>query len=392
MTATPANRPASPPASQSAPPATGRRSWIRRNRSIIAALAVLVAIGVIIGAPGTNPPALDPSSTKPDGTKALVLLLQALGAHVHTGVVSPPSGSGVALLFEDHLDDHDRGALLTWIDAGGILVTTDPTSPLSGVAPDESTQDSILGATGLLHDTNCALPAVQQATSLDPAGGATLLEAGPRQVGCYPAGHGDFLVARSQGSGTVVVIGGPDLWENANLAQADNSVLAASLLAPVPGTEVTVVGSSPVGGGDQGLLALISPRLIEAWWGLVASFFLIVLWRARRLGRPVPDVIPVELPASGLVEATANLLQEGGRRGHAAALLRADLRRVVADRLGVDPGLPPEVVAEVAAARTGVAADRFLAALDGPPPATDNDLLALAQAVEAIRLEVISAR
>jgi hypothetical protein len=379
-----------PAVSTDAAPAP-HRGWLRRHGWVFVVVVALVAVALIAGAPSSSPAPLDPASTAPDGTKALVLLLRDLGADVHTGTAVPAAGPGVVLVLQDQLNDADRGSLQAWVNRGGELVITDPSSALAGVAPDESTQDAILGASGLAINSNCPLPGLQDVVSLDPSG-AILLETASGQAGCFAAGHGDFLVARSQGAGTVVVIGGPGLWENANLGLADNGVLAADLLAPAPRTDVTVIAASRIGGGNQGLLALISPRIKEAFWGMVGAFFLIVLWRARRLGRPVPDLVPVELPGSGLVVATGNLLQEAGQRGHAATLLRADLRRIVADRLGVDGRLPAETVAEVAAARTGIPVARLMVALAGPPPATDSDLLALAQMVEATRLEVISAR
>jgi hypothetical protein len=49
-------------------------------------------------------------------------------------------------------------------------------------------------------------------------------------------------------------------------------------------------------------------------------------------------------------------------------------------------------VADAAAARAGLAADRVRAALEGPSPASEEDLVVLAQTVEAIRQEVTSAR
>ncbi|HWG72638.1 MAG TPA: DUF4350 domain-containing protein [Acidimicrobiales bacterium] len=368
------------------------RPWIRRHGWILAVAAAVVLIALIAGAPPANRSPLDPSSTAPDGTKALVLLLRSLGADVHIGPVAPADAHGVALVLQDDLNDADRSRLSTWVDAGGELVITDPASDLSGVAIDESTSDAIFGATGRARiDRACTLPALQQVRSIVPSG-AILLRAAPGQAGCFAAGRGDVLVVREQGAGLVVVVGGAAPWVNANLNKADNGVLAATLLAPTAGTDVTFVGASRVGGGSQGLLALISPRLKEAFWGMIGAFFLIVLWRARRLGRPVPDVVPVELPGSGLVVATGNLLQEAGQRARAAEILRADLRRILADRLGVDAHLPPQTVAEVASARMGIDSKSLAVALAGPPPASDGELLALARTVETTRQEVVGAR
>ena len=49
------------------------------------------------------------------------------------------------------------------------------------------------------------------------------------------------------------------------------------------------------------------------------------LWRARRLGRPVAEVQPVEIAGSELVVAVGNLLQKSGRPETAAERLRSDL-------------------------------------------------------------------
>ena len=90
--------------------------------------------------------------------------------------------------------------------------------------------------------------------------------------------------------------------------------------------------------------------------------------------------------------AVGNLLQRARGRPQAAALLRDDLCRTLTDRLGLPPDTPPNRVADAAAARTGVAAARVRAALGGPSPASEEDLVVLAQTVETIRQEVTRAR
>ncbi len=367
----------------------GRRRVLRPSRVVRAVVALILLAAVAATAPSSPPRPLDPRSTAPDGTKALVLLLGRLGAHVGVGALQPPSGRGVALLLQDRLGPADRAALRRWVDAGGALVVTDPLSPLAGVSDDGSTQNAVTPTSP--RGPGCDLEAVRDVRSLDTSG-ARLLRAGPGQLGCFRAGQGDFVVARAEGAGTIVVLASAAPWTNADLADADDSVLAAGLLAPEPTTIVTVVGASPVGGGQTGLIGLISPRLVEAFWGLIGAFVLLVAWRARRLGRPVADAVPVELPGSGLVAATGNLLQEGAHRGEAATLLRADMRRLLAERLGAAPDLPPGAAAAVASARTGVPADRILAALEGPTPPSDAALLGLARMIEQTRQELSSAR
>ena len=125
---------------------------------------------------------------------------------------------------------------------------------------------------------------------------------------------------------------------------------------------------------------------------LLIAFVVVCLWRARRLGRPVLERQPVELAGSELVAAVGNLLQQARRRGQAAGLLQDELRRTLASRLSLARDSSPEVVAEVAAARTGIDKARILAALTAPPPADEAALVALARETEAVRQEVVHAR
>ena len=168
----------------------------------------------------------------------------------------------------------------------------------------------------------------------------------------------------------MVRLGGASVLVNQELGKADNAVLLASLLVPAEGTTVQVLRPPPPGGGDAGLTDLIAPRVKLALWQLVVAFVLLALWRARRLGRPVPEPQPVQLPGSELVVAVGNLLQRARGRGQAAGLLTDDLRRSLAERLGLPPSAPADQVADAAAARTGIPRERVLRRSPGPPPAT----------------------
>lgn len=367
-----------------------RRIRIAAFSSVLVAMVVVTAL--IVGAPsGTSKP-LDPNSAAPDGTKALVLLLRALGANVQTGSTLPSASDGVALVLQDRLNDTDRSQLVSWLRSGGRLVVADPISDLAGVSPSRSGRDIVLGrGAPTIVRGGCSIDALRKVGDLKPDGDI-LLRAGDGDTGCFAAGTGYLLVARQVGAGTLVDVGGPSMWINSNLRDANNSVLAATLLAPTPGTRVTFIGASRIGGGHKGLLSLVSPRVYEALWGIAIAFVILVLWRARRLGKPVSETLPVELPGSGLVEATGNLLQEAGHREYAASVLRRDLKRLITDRFGADPRLSARDAAEVASLRTGLPLERFEEVLGGPVPSGDRELLALAGEIEEARREVLDVR
>ena len=97
-------------------------------------------------------------------------------------------------------------------------------------------------------------------------------------------------------------------------------------------------------------MSVALPGVRLALWQLVVAFVLLALWRARRLGRPVAEPQPVQLPGAELVVAVGNLLQRAKGRGQAAGLLTDDLRRSLAERLGLPPSAPADQVADAVAA------------------------------------------
>jgi hypothetical protein len=356
--------------------------------------ALVIGLGALAGSGKSAGPALDPNSASPQGAKALNLLLQQLGAGVDQVTGPPVVGSGgTAFMLQDRLDAAGDRQLIQWVRAGGTLVATDPAIVLNFAAPARRPGPGGLVAVQGSIPTDCSIPAVRGVGAIDPAGGITLRPA-PGATGCFFASDaGAFLVVQPLGAGELVLLGGPDLWTNAELAKDDNSVLAANLLAPTATSpRVQWIVGLRAGGGHQSLLQLMPPRVKEGLVQLLVALVVLALWRARRLGRPVIETPVVELPGSELVVAVGNLLQQGGRYDDAAGILRATLHRGIVDQLGVSPVAPPDVVATVVAARTGLDRDMILATVAGPPPTADGELVALAGNADRIRQEIAHAR
>ena len=210
-------------------------------------------------------------------------------------------------------------------------------------------------------------------------------------TGCFSSDEGSWLVQRSEGSGNLVAVGGAGALTNAELGRDDNGLLAVTLLAPARQARVQVFPLPAPGAGRKGLVDLVSPRVKLALVQLAVAFVVLALWRARRLGRPVLEPAPVQIPGSELVVAVGSLLQRGRGRARAAQILRHGLRRALGSRLGLPAGAPPEQVAEAAAGRTGMTVAELTVLLDGPGPADERQLVELAQSVERVRQEVTSA-
>jgi hypothetical protein len=89
-----------------------------------------------------------------------------------------------------------------------------------------------------------------------------------------------------------------------------------------------------------------------------------------------------------LVAAVGRLFQRAHTRGRAAELVRDGARRSLAGRLGLPPDAPVDDVATAAAARTGRNVDEVRAVLEGPEPADERSLVAVAQETETLNQEV----
>jgi hypothetical protein len=329
---------------------------------------------------------LDPDSPGPNGTKALVETLRVLGARVSVAS-EPPAGRGTALLLAEDGSEQRRARLLDWVRQGGTLVVADPGSRVTRVEPIGDTRIGLLDAQ---LEPRCAVPAVRDVRRVSAPGGLVFRVPAGAQ-GCFPRGRGSWMVVQPEGGGTVVRLGGAGALVNQQINEADNAVLIVDVLSPTPDPEVVVLRPPPPGGGSRGLGELIAPRVKLALAQLAVAFLLLALWRSRRLGRPVTEPTAVHIPGSELVVAVGNLLQRARHRGQAATLLAGDLRRTLAERLGLPRTAPPEQVADTVATRTGIDRERVLAALQPPTPRDEAELVALGQAIDNIRTEVSSA-
>ena len=355
-----------------------------RGAIVAGAIGVgLLGILLLQGSPDDGPP-LDPRSDAPDGTSALVSLLEELGTDVQLSVGLPGAADDVALVLVDQLDEEQTGQVLDWTRAGGTLVVADPASSLTP----EVFGPPLLEEEALSRGI-CSIGALDDVEEID-AGVAHRYDTGRAHSSCLGSRDFAFVVAQAEGAGDIVAIGGAHFATNERLGHDDNAVLAAALLAPRPGTAVRFVDAPlPAGGGDKSLGELISDGVRRGGLQLAIAFLLFAAWRAVRLGRPVAETQPVEIAGSELVSAAGRLLERGRSAGGSADVLRTRLRRSLAVRFGVPPAAPPSTLAEVVAERSG--ADRSLidTAIGEQPVTSDDELVAVADAIATVHQEVL---
>jgi hypothetical protein len=347
----------------------------------------LVAVVLVASSPTSSGRSLDPASTAPNGTKALVELLRAAGGDVRVSSTAPTARDGVVVLLSDTTSVAMTDDLLAWVGAGGTLVTADPRSSFTpggeGLATPFGLGDATLGRGG------CTIAALDAVEVIAPGRDHVRYPVPDGAARCFDDGKGAFVVDEPTGGGHLVAVGGAGVFTNEYLGKQDNAVLAVALMAPRSGTRVTVLWGMKATESRTSLGNLIPTGVRLAFWELLVAFVVYALWRGRRLGRPVAEVQPVQIAGSELVAAVGNLLQQSKDPDRAARLLRADLRRRLAERLGLGPGADADVLADITAARTGVDRHRLARALTDLPVHSERELLDLTHDLDTITTEVL---
>jgi hypothetical protein len=348
------------------------RDQLRRAAPLIALAAAAVVVAVIVTRPPESGLPLDPSSTGPDGTLALVEVLRGVGRQVSVVTPDEMSDAPVVLLLHDQLSDEQRAALERRVEQGARLVVTDESSPLvPEVAGGLSPLEPRLARA-------CRVDALRDSRTIRPGDGV-LYEVPEGAQGCFDSGDdAAWLVVQPRGRGHVIAAGSPVFLMNIGLPEADNAVLAVQLLTPDGTGRTEIVRPVLLGADDPGavsLIELIPDRVRAALWQVLIGFLVIAAWRARRLGTPLIDRMPVRLASSDLTAAVGVLLARNDARAATLQRIIEDTRRRLARRLDLPDTVDAGVLIEQVAARTSLDVATLERMLDPPAPASDTELL-----------------
>jgi hypothetical protein len=161
---------------------------------------------------------------------------------------------------------------------------------------------------------------------------------------------------------------------------------------PVPDPDGTDPGEPEPGVPDEASGGSGGPSVFDlfpaAAWTVVALIALAAVLaaaaRARRLGAPVPEPLPVLVPATETVTGRGRLYQRARDRGAALAVLRRTARERITHVLDLPPHTDRTVLVPAVAEQTGMPADEVDALLFTGEPENDEDLVAAANALEAL--------
>jgi hypothetical protein len=370
------------------PPFDLSRVW-RAARLPVALVVIGLALATILAGIGRAPnnTTLDPRNTAPNGAHALAVLLGNRGVSVtiadELAQLASTRDDTIFVTRPAHLSERALDAIAA--TTATVLLVDPPARALSALGV-PATVDAVTGAAVLAP--RCTLAAATTAGPVRVDGDLYAVH-GPA-TRCYLQAGDAALVESTRSNGaTTIVLGAGSTLSNAQLAAQGNAALALGLLSTakvqwVPaGLHAGVVARS-----QQGLFNLLPTRLL---WATLALFFALVvlaLSRARRLGRPVVEPLPVVVRASETVEGRANLLHAARARGSAARSLRtASVRRLTNTlRLGAEED--PTAVAALVAERTHTPAGDVTSVLYGGEPSDDAALVRLAQRLPSLESEL----
>jgi hypothetical protein len=400
----PATGTATGPATGTAADPTIRQRW-RRHRVIVGviALGVVAAFATALLSAPARQGDLDPRSYAATGTHALTALLGDRGVHVDTVTTADAAkaqavrGSTLVVVNPDRIDDGQLSGLAQ-TPADLVVIGAGPLELGSlglDVRPGGGTfGDQVVGPSGdQVVDPACALPAAAAAGSV--LAGPLAYQVPDGGTGCYPVADGFALVTFARDGRKVTLLGDGAPFTNAHLATDGDAALGLGVLDANPHVvwlAPALIGPSSDADPHATLTSLLPSRLKWALLQLAIAVGVLALWRGRRLGRLVPEALPVVVRQAETVVGRARLYRRSRSLDRAAAALRAGSRDRLARRLGFGAGVSDDALVDAISRRlqgfAGRGAPQVGALLYGPTPSDDTALVALAHDLAALEQEV----
>lgn len=371
------------------------RTWLVVGLALAAALAL--AVWTTAGSE-QYPEPLDPRNPGPDGAQALAEVLGDQGVDVDvvrsadaledtkvdartTVLVTRTDALSPKTL--DRLRRHARPGRLVLVEPSYALVQeVDSNLRATTVFPDALAASCRRGDRGAGIDLGELRIEADQVTvfssSDDTLDGAR----------CF-ADSGGAVLAESDAA-DLVLFGAGQALTNDQVLRADNAAVALRLAGAGERLVWYVPDPADATADEAVTLSSLLPRWIgPGLWVGVLALLALVLWRARRLGPLSTEPLPVVVRAVETARSRGRMYRKSGDRVHAARALRRAARTDLAARLGLDRRAGTDEVAEATARHLETSVEQVGPLLDDThPPATDQDLVRLAQELARLRREV----
>ena len=389
-----------------------RRRSLRSARNLLIWCAVLVVGSILVVVLGPKPQRdvyLDPEGRGQQGVGALVEVLRAQGIEVSTAksiddlrAAREVAGSGpvtVAVGPTTFLTREGARSALTTIEPDDRLVLLDGGgSVLREVAPDVQ---ALPAQADVELTPDCREPLTHHGaddTIIETVAVRFIVDGNTKGLAaCYPlvdtgaVSRGSALVvldADSQRPQTLAVGFGPALT-NARITDQGHAALGLRLLGAHPHLIVyTPSLTDSLGTSGTPDKTVEPPTWLLPGLALVGVAFIVYAVAAgRRLGRLVPEPLPVIVKASETTHSRAELYRAAGDRSRAAATLREGTLARLRPRLRLDARADTQAVLAALAAH-GIPEHETGPLLSGADPTDDAGLVSLAQALTTLEEKV----
>ena len=361
-----------------------------RNVSLVVIVLLGTALLVALATNDSRRGYLDPQGIDELGGRAVVRLLEEQGVAVTqvrtiaAATESAQAGHTVLVTVPDLLAPSQVDALVA---TGADIVLVEPQVTVSQFS------EHIEHVGGDFVDSRDPECAVAEATRAGSAHmGNVVYDAQSPAVGCYPVG-GDawsFVEDTTGAGGRLTVLGTAQPLVNRYLDEDGNAALALGVLGHNPDLVWYRPTLEAVQEAQTSILELLPDWVRPAAIQLGIAALLAALWQARRLGRVVPEQLPVVVRAAETTEGLARLYRRGRSRDHAAATIRQAAAGKLRTRLGLARSADVSAVAGAIAARTGRTEHDVTALLNGPAPSDEPGLVRLADDLDALIEEVLT--
>lgn len=385
---------------------TGRRAGFWVLFAVVAVLIVAVAIVVRGGGDPASGNPLGADNAAPNGSRALVQVLQQHGVTVKqaatlsaaTAAVTAAGADEATVLFADPSNYLPASGLKSLAGLGAATVVVQPSfTALEALAPTVSAAGEAKKSSGL--QARCEVDAAVHAGRITAPGQAyrvTDAGSGPSTdgtVGCFPNGNGGYAyvhIESGQGGPSVDVLGSTAVLSNDGIDRAGNAALALNLLG---GTRTLVwylptIADVPAD-GPPSLGALTPGWVTPVMVLLLAVALAAAIWRGRRFGPLVVERLPVVVRAEETMEGRARLYQRSSARLRALDALRVG----AISRLATLAGLPRTAtvveVSDAAATLTGRDPSAVRGILIDAVPQNDVELLAASDRLAELEAAVL---
>ncbi|WP_402466683.1 DUF4350 domain-containing protein [Isoptericola aurantiacus] len=363
------------------------------------AFVLVVLVLLVVRPPGPTAP-FSSENSHDDGSRAVAQVLQDQGVRVREvtrvadAVQAARPGTTLLVVPSPYLLPEQADALAR---ADGDLVLAGAGRQLLRAATGGRVDRVGLSAeTAAPREPGCDLGPAVAAGPVRLAAGLTTDAA--EVTTCWHDGPEAAALAALEVAGrTVTAVDDPSFLRNDSVLAPGNAALALQLLGAHEDLvwlvqDPTDMSALPDGAGP-GEVALDPGAALPRWFVAVLAWAALValvaaLWRGRRLGRLVPEDLPVVVPSAESTRGRARLYRRARSRGHAAAGLRAAAADRVARRLGLPRSADAAAVVDAVVRTTGRPTDEVGDLLYGPPPADDAALTALARRLDTLESEV----